>query len=131
MGIIDFILLLLYVLAIGCSIYIIHSHKGYYQERFKSGVVSVFMLAMLFFLAAYTFKMLIVLTMRAAVVFGFTSPQLDEWLLYGWTAAQIGTTAGLASLAWLTWRKRYDLFLFLRRVDKKGDDQVGQEQISD
>lgn len=131
MGIINLFLLLLYVVAIGCSFYIIHSHKAYYHERFKSGVVSVFMLAMLFFLAAYTIKMLIVLLMRSAVVFGFASPQLDEWLLYGWTVAQIGTTAGLAALAWLTWRKRYDLFLFLRRVDKKGEDQVGQDQTSD
>ncbi|WP_410770959.1 hypothetical protein [Fontibacillus sp. BL9] len=131
MGVIDIILLLLYVVAIGCSVFIIHWHRSYYQERFRSGVVSVFMLAMLFFLAAYTFKMMIVLLMRSAIAFRFNSPQLDEWLLYGWTAAQIGTTAGLASLAWLTWRKRYDLFLFLRRVDKKGEDQVGQEQISD
>lgn len=131
MGVIDIVLLLLYVLAIGCSIYIINSHRSYYHERFRSGVVSVFMLAMLFFLAAYTFKMLIVLLMRSAIAFGFSSPQLDEWLLYGWTVAQIGTTAGLASLAWLTWRKRYDLFLFLRRVDKKGEEELGQEQISD
>lgn len=127
MGIIDYFLLLLYVVAIGCSVYIIHSHRSYYKERFRSGVVSVFMLAMLFFLAAYTFKMGIVLLKRSALVFGFGSHELDDWLLFGWTVAQIGTTIGLASLAWLTWRKRYDLFLFLRRVDKKGENQIGQD----
>ncbi|MBU5673264.1 hypothetical protein [Paenibacillus brevis] len=127
MGVIDMLLLLLYIVAIGCSVFIIHSHRSYYQERFKVGVVSVFMLAMLFFLASYTFKMLIVLLMRSAVVFDFASQELSHWLLYGWTAAQIGTTAGLISLAWLTWRKRYDLFLFLRRVDKRGEDKVEQD----
>ncbi|MDH6427289.1 MULTISPECIES: hypothetical protein [unclassified Paenibacillus] len=119
MGFIDVLLLLLYVIAIGSAIYILFKHRSYFHERFQKGVVSVFMLAMLFFLGAYTFKMLIALLIRASVVFGFSSPELSEWLLQGWTIAQIGTTGGLISLAWLTHSGRYDQFVQLRRLDKR------------
>ncbi|QWU17408.1 hypothetical protein SAMN04487895_104206 [Paenibacillus sophorae] len=116
---INYLLIVLYIVAIGCSLYIIHRHKAYFHERFRKGTISIFMLAMLFFLAAYTFKMVIVLLFRAAAVFGFGSPRLAEWLLYGWTLAQMGTTAGLIALAWLTFTGKYDQFMVLRRMDKK------------
>ncbi|GGF72744.1 hypothetical protein GCM10010912_17450 [Paenibacillus albidus] len=124
MGIIDIILLLLYVIAIVTAVYILFKHRSYFHERFKKGVVSVFMLAMLFFLAAYTFKMAIVLLIRASTVFGFASPELSVWLLEGWTLAQIGTTGGLIALAWLTWTGRYDQFVQLRRLDKKIEEDI-------
>jgi hypothetical protein len=123
MRFIDVLLLLLYVIAIGSAIYILFKHRSYFHERFQKGVVSVFMLAMLFFLGAYTFKMLIIFLIRASAVFGFSSPELSEWLLQGWTIAQIGTTGGLISLAWLTHSGRYDQFVQLRKIDKKGDDE--------
>ncbi|MEK8215488.1 hypothetical protein [Paenibacillus sp. FSL L8-0463] len=119
MGVIDIILLSLYIIAIITAVYILFKHRSYFHERFRKGVVSVFMLAMLFFLAAYTFKMIIVLLIRAAAVFGFATPELSTWLLHGWTIAQIGTTGGLVALAWLTWTGRYDQFVTLRRLDKK------------
>lgn len=119
MELINLILIPLYIISIAASLYIIHAHKAYFNERFKAGVVSVFMLAMLFFLIAYTFKMFIVLLIRAAAAFGFGSAELDVWLQYGWTLSQVGTTAGLVSLAWLTWNKRYDLFLILRKADRE------------
>ncbi|NGM81721.1 hypothetical protein G5B47_04770 [Paenibacillus sp. 7124] len=115
---INYLLIVLYVVAIGCSLYIIHRHKAYFHERFRKGTVSIFMLAMLFFLAAYTFKMVIVLLIWASVVFGYGSPELAEWLLYGWTLAQVGTTAGLIALAWLTFTGKYDQFMALRRLDR-------------
>ncbi|MEK4452284.1 MULTISPECIES: hypothetical protein [unclassified Paenibacillus] len=123
MEFIDALLLLLYIIAIVTAIYILFKHRSYFHERFQKGVVSVFMLAMLFFLGAYTFKMLIALLIRASAVFGFSSPELSEWLLQGWTIAQIGTTGGLISLAWLTRSGRYDQFVQLRKIDKKGDDE--------
>ncbi|OME62309.1 hypothetical protein BSK59_02225 [Paenibacillus odorifer] len=123
MGFIDVLLLLLYVIAIVTAVYILFKHRSYFHDRFQKGVVSVFMLAMLFFLGAYTFKMLIALLIRASAVFGFSSPELSEWLLQGWTIAQIGTTGGLISLAWLTHSGRYDQFVQLRKIDKKGDDE--------
>lgn len=49
MELINLILITLYIISIAASLYIIHAHKAYFNERFKAGVVSVFMLAMLFF----------------------------------------------------------------------------------
>ncbi|WP_025691968.1 hypothetical protein [Paenibacillus zanthoxyli] len=118
---IDIILLVLYGTAIGCSLYIIHRHKAYFHERFRKGVVSVFMLAMLFFLVAYTVNMLIVLAAHFADIFGLFTPELENWLLYGWTLAQIGTTAGLIALAVLAHTGKYDQFIYLRRIDRKGE----------
>lgn len=127
MGFIDALLLLLYVIAIVTALYILFKHRSYFHERFQKGVVSVFMLAMLFFLAAYTFKMVIVLLIRASVVFGFASPEISEWLLQGWTLAQIGTTGGLVALGWLTHSGRYDQFVKLRNFDKKIEEDVKQD----
>lgn len=59
MGFIDVLLLALYVVAIVTAMYILYKHRSYFHERIRKGVVSVFMLAMLFFLGAYTFKMII------------------------------------------------------------------------
>ncbi len=124
MGFIDILLLFLYVIAIVTSLFILFKHRSYFHERFQKGVVSVFMLAMLFFLAAYTFKMVIVLLIRASVVFGFASPEISEWLLKGWTIAQIGTTGGLIALGWLTHSGRYDQFVQLRKLDNKIEVEV-------
>lgn len=127
MGFIDVFLLVLYVVAIVTAVYILYKHRSYFHERFQKGVVSVFMLAMLFFLGAYTFKMLIVLLIRASVVFGFATPELSEWLLEGWTLAQIGTTGGLIALAWLTHSGRYDQFVKLRNFDKRIDEEAKRD----
>lgn len=48
MGVIDIILLSLYIIAIITAVYILFKHRSYFHERFRKGVVSVFMLAMLF-----------------------------------------------------------------------------------
>lgn len=48
MHMIEFLLLVLYGTTTACGIYIIHRHRQYFYERFQKGVVSVFMLAMLF-----------------------------------------------------------------------------------
>lgn len=124
--VIDGLLLALYVIAIVSALYILYKHRSYFLERFRKGVVSIFMLAMLFFLAAYTFKMVIVLLIRTSAVFGFASSEISEWLLQGWTLAQIGTTGGLVALAWLTWTGRYDQFVQLRKLDKKIEEDVKQ-----
>lgn len=118
---IDIILLSLYLLSLTCSIYVISAHRKYFKERFKVGVVNVFMIAMLFFLSAYTIKMCSVILIRLSVIFGWNYPLLETIQLYIWFVAQLGTTTGLISLAILTWTKRYDLFVYLRKVDKKGE----------
>lgn len=118
---IDIILLVLYSTAIACSCYIIHRHKSYFHERFQKGVVSVFMLAMLFFLIAYTFKMLIVWLIRLADLLGWSSPELLTCLKYAWTFAQLGTTGALMALTLLTASGRYDQFVHLKVIDRKGE----------
>ncbi|NUU61277.1 hypothetical protein [Paenibacillus agri] len=119
MNMIDIVLLLLYSLAIACSWYIIHCHREYFYERFQKGVVSVFMLAMLIFLLAYTFKMLIVLLVQVAVLLGADITELLSWLQYAWIFAQLGTTAGLLALAALTRSGTYDQFLHIKKVHRK------------
>ncbi|WP_433943454.1 hypothetical protein [Paenibacillus sp. SN-8-1] len=119
--VIDLILISLYVVAVVCAIYIIGAHRKYFKERFKAGVVSAFMLAMLFFLGAYTFKMLTVLWIRASKLLGAETVLMQTLQLYAWTIAQIGTTLGLVILAVLTYTKRFDLFIYLRKVDRKGE----------
>lgn len=120
MLIIDLILISLYVVAIVCAVFIIGAHRKYFKERFKSGVVSAFMLAMLFFLSAYTVKMLTVLWIRGSKVIGADTVFIQTLQLYAWTIAQLGTTIALIILAVLTWTKRYDLFIYLKKIEKEG-----------
>ncbi|CDN41473.1 hypothetical protein [Paenibacillus sp. P22] len=47
--IIDVALLIVYTVIITLATYIIAAHRKYFHERFRTGVVSAFMLAMLFF----------------------------------------------------------------------------------
>lgn len=82
MHMIDFLLLVLYGTTTACGLYIIHRHRQYFYERFQKGVVSVFMLAMLFFLLAYTFNMLIVLLFRLAELLGVDMATGLTWLHY-------------------------------------------------
>lgn len=131
MFIIDLILISLYVVAIVCAVYIIGAHRKYFKERFKSGVVSAFMLAMLFFLSAYTFKMLTVLWIRAGKVLGLDSQLMQTLQLYAWTLAQLGTTIGLIILAILTYTKRYDLFFYLKKMDKEVESKDEFKQVQD
>ncbi|MNT19130.1 hypothetical protein D3C71_1692160 [compost metagenome] len=121
----DLILISLYIVAVVCAIYIIGAHRKYFRERFKAGVVSAFMLAMLFFLGAYTFKMATVLWIRASKVLGTETALMQTLQLYAWTIAQIGTTLGLIILAVLTYTKRFDLFIYLKKMDRKGESGDG------
>lgn len=121
MHMIDIVLLVLYCTVITCSGYIILCHKTYFHERFQKGIVSIFMLAMLFFLIAYTFKMLIVLLLHSMSLLGmYYSPELNIWLKYSWTLAQFGTTIGIIALAILTHTGKYDKFIHLRVIHREG-----------
>ncbi|WP_157794045.1 hypothetical protein [Paenibacillus donghaensis] len=121
MDMIDYMLMILYGMAIACALYILYSHKSYFYERFQKGVVSLFMLAMLFFLLAYTFKMLVVLFILVADAAHLSSPELLAGLRYAWTLAQLGTTVGLVVLALLTRSGNYDQFMHIKKFDRKGE----------
>lgn len=101
------LLLVLYGLSISFSVWIIFAHRKYFRNRFKAGVVSAFMLAMLFFLVAYTAKMSVAFWIRLTDVPGVGSnPSLEAMQSWFWTGAQCLTTLGLGILAYLTFRKR-------------------------
>ena len=120
---IDWSLLVLYTVAILGATYVLIAHRQYYAERFKLGVVNAFMLAVLFFLLAYDFKMAIAVWMRSSEVFGYRTPELHALQRILWLLAQVGTATGLVILSWITYRDRYDAWLDLRRPNKKGEDK--------
>lgn len=120
MQVVDFIILFLYVIAIACAVYIIFSHRKYFKERFRKGVVSAFMLAMLFFLSAYTFKMITAFWIRLSGVLYDRDPLLVAVQTNAWAVAQFFTTLSLVILAILTYTRRYDLFIYLKKIDRRG-----------
>jgi hypothetical protein len=117
--IIDWILLILYAASLGSALYILAAHRTYFKERFKAGVVNLFMLAMLFFLSAYTIKMGVAVWIRASEVMGTRTLDTETSQLLAWMLAQIGTTFGLVSLALLTYKRRFDLWIYLKRIGRK------------
>jgi len=119
--VIDWVLLVLYAASVGSALYVMAAHRVYFKERFKSGVVSLFMLAMLFFLTAYTIKMGVAVWIRYSDAAGVRTEDVQTAQLLAWTIAQIGTTAGLVSLAVLTYKRRYDIWVYLRKRDRKGE----------
>lgn len=121
MHMIEFLLLVLYSTTTACGLYIIYRHRQYFYERFQKGVVSVFMLAMLFFLMAYIFNMLIILLFRLSVLLGADTVAWLPWLHYSWAIAQFGTTGGIIILAILTRSEQYDQFIYLKKRDRKED----------
>ncbi|KKC49544.1 hypothetical protein VE23_24920 [Paenibacillus sp. D9] len=121
--IIDVALLIVYAVIITTATYIIAAHRKYFHERFRTGVVSAFMLAMLFFLAAYDVKMVVAIWIRASEVFGFRTHEVQFLQLLSWLIATSGTAVGLLLLAYQTKTKKYDLYLFLRRKMRKDDVQ--------
>lgn len=121
MHMIDFLLLVLYSTAAACGLYIIYRHRPYFYERFQKGVVSVFMLAMLFFLMAYTCNLLIILLFRLGALLGADLAVWGIWLNYSWAIAQFGTTIGIIILASMTRSGRYDQFIYLKKIDREED----------
>lgn len=116
MRIIDYVLITEYLVSIACSLYIILAHAPYFRERFAKGAVSLFMLAMLFFLCAYTIKMVTAVWIRVGDAGDLTAITIET---YAWAIAQVGTTVSLVILAVLTFTKRFDLFVKLKNFDKR------------
>ncbi|CDN41474.1 hypothetical protein [Paenibacillus sp. P22] len=72
-------------------------------------------------MAAYDIKMLVAIWIRASQVFGFRTPGVELAQLLCWLIATSGTAVGLLLLAYQTKTKKYDLYLFLRRMGRKDD----------
>jgi hypothetical protein len=123
--IIDALLLLLYVLTVSCALYVLLAHRRYFVDRFRKGVVSAFMLAMLFFLSAYTVKMAVAVWIRSSQVFGYRTPLIETLQLFAWLLAHLGTTTGLVILAILTYTKTYDAWIHPdKKMEKRKKDDA-------
>ncbi|MNO21380.1 hypothetical protein D3C76_111510 [compost metagenome] len=120
MKMIDVILPVLYTISAICAVYIIFSHCKYFYERFQKGVVSVFMLAMLFLMIAYALKMLLLLLVRLASSLQIYSSLLMNWFLFSWIIAQFGMTCSLIVLALITHSGVYDQFIYIKKDRGKG-----------
>lgn len=72
-------------------------------------------------MTAYDIKMLVAIWIRTNEVFGFRTPEMRTAKLLSWLIATIGTAADLLLLAYQTKTKKYDLYLFLRRIARKDD----------
>ncbi|MNP79890.1 hypothetical protein D3C76_1778350 [compost metagenome] len=55
------------------------------------------------------------------MIAGVAAAGFKTVLLYGWTITQLGITVGLLALAVLTRSGRFDQFIYLRRLDRKGE----------
>ena len=119
---IDFLLLTLYAVSTFCALYIIIAHIPYFRERIRAGAINLFMLAMLVFLSAYTIKMSDVILALVVKAFNIQGENIINLAVYGWTVAQLGTTFGLISLAILTRTRKFDLFIYLRKMEAKGEE---------
>lgn len=118
---IDYALLAVYMVTVGSATYILAAHRKYFHERFRKGVVSVFMLSMLFFLVAYDAKMLTAVWFRASVVFGWQTPRIEIVQRLIWLIVTGGTMIGLLLIAYQTYTKKYDLWIRLRSREKRED----------
>ncbi|MFD2329103.1 hypothetical protein ACFSR7_07565 [Cohnella sp. GCM10020058] len=119
---IDYALLAVYTVTVGSATYVLAAHRKYFHERFRKGIVSAFMLSMLFFLAAYDAKMLVAVWIRASMAFGWQTFGMERAQRFSWLIVTGGTMIGLLLLAYQTYTKKYDLWIRLRRWDKKEDE---------
>lgn len=128
MGVINAITLVLYTVSCIAALYIVIAHGGYFKARFKAGVVNLFMLAMLFFLVAYIFKMGVAICIRVATITSHITPHLQDIFDVLWAIAMFGTTFGFMILAVLTHKKRFDLFVYLRKRELKVEEEAKSDE---
>ncbi|MBW7454659.1 hypothetical protein ACFOLF_11955 [Paenibacillus sepulcri] len=115
---IDWTLFLLYAFSTISASFILISQIPYFKERIKSGIVSAFLLAMLFFLSAYTLSMGITLWISLSELLGFISLKLEKIQRLAWLTAQSAAALGLFLLSIQTYKKRYDAFVHFKKKPK-------------
>lgn len=121
MGGIDILLLIAYSVSLICALLLMAALFLYFRKRFRARVVSLFMLAVFFFLGAYTVKMAVAFWIRfsdatAGNVLAVLKSQ-------SWAIAQTGTTIGLVILTVLMYTKRQDLFMVLPEIKDKDEEE--------
>jgi len=117
---IDWTLFVLYAFSAISASFILVSQISYFKERFKSGVVSAFLLAMLFFLFSYALSMGITLWVSLSDLLGLINKELEKIQKAAWLTAQLAAALGLFLLSIQTYKKRYDTFIHIKK--KRKDD---------
>ncbi|MMZ45247.1 hypothetical protein D3C76_334260 [compost metagenome] len=125
MGFNDYVTLSCYVLSLLCALYILIAHVPYYIGRFKAGVVNLFMLAMGVFLIAYILKMGTAVWTRLSKIFSAGDALTQAMQTNVWTVAMLGTTFAFVSVALLTYKNRFDIWVYLRKPKKNKDEVPG------
>jgi hypothetical protein len=118
MGGIDILLLVAYSVSMICAVLLFISLSMYFHKRFQRKTVSLFMLAVFFFLSAYTVKMAVAFWVRFSSASGgaalYTTLKSTAWAV-----AQVGTTVGLLVLTVLMYTKGQDIFVSLPKRGKR------------
>ncbi|MNN10067.1 hypothetical protein D3C81_1229780 [compost metagenome] len=123
MGGIDILLLIAYSVSLICALLLMAALFLYFRERYRARVVSIFMMAVFFFLGAYTVKMAVAFWIRFSDVTAGNTV-LAALKSQAWAIAQTGTTIGLVILTVLMYTKRQDLFMVLPEIKDKEDEDV-------
>ncbi|GGD95251.1 hypothetical protein [Paenibacillus nasutitermitis] len=118
----DWTLLALYTFSALSALFMLVSQITYLKERIKSGVVSAFLLAMLFFLFSYALSMGIMLWISLTELLGIINEVLEELQKAAWLTAQLAAALGLLLLSIQTYKKRYDAFIHFKKIRKRKDD---------
>jgi len=105
MGGIDILLLIAYSVSLICALLLMAALFLYFRERYRARVVSIFMMAVFFFLGAYTVKMAVAFWIRFSDVTAGNTV-LAALKSQAWAIAQTGTTIGLVILTVLMYTKR-------------------------
>ncbi|MNB67126.1 hypothetical protein D3C75_136100 [compost metagenome] len=129
----DWISLGAYFISFFATLYMILAHRKYLIGRIKKGVVNLFVLTSIFFLCTYLFKMGAAFYIRLVSIMTATGDATAATLQQGlWTTAMVGTTISLVTLAILTHKRRFDVFIYLHAVKhslieevKENDDDTG------
>ncbi|AIQ43827.1 hypothetical protein MKZ24_08380 [Paenibacillus sp. FSL R7-0297] len=119
MSIIDIVLFIAYSISFICALLLIAALFLYFRKRFQVRVVSLFMLAVFFFLGAYTVNMAVAFWIRFST--SGSDAVLSSLQSEAWAIAQTCTTVGLVILTLLMYTKCQDLFLVLSGIRKGRD----------
>ncbi|MEK4326062.1 hypothetical protein MKX70_09400 [Paenibacillus sp. FSL R7-0312] len=119
MSIIDIVLFIAYSISFICALLLIAALFLYFRKRFQVRVVSLFMLAVFFFLGAYTVNMAVAFWIRFST--SGSDAVLSSLQSEAWAIAQTCTTVGLVILTLLMYTKCQDFFLVLSGIRKGRD----------
>ncbi|MDI4647401.1 hypothetical protein [Cohnella hashimotonis] len=100
------------IVSAGSAVYLLLAHRIYVMERFRRGIVSAFMLAMLLFLLSEVAH-------ASTILWLLQEDKLGRMQSLLCLIAALGTTLGLGILSYLTYTRKYDLWIRFKRISRK------------